>query len=95
MQSVGRVTASLLFSWLVRRLLSLARHYHQQMQHKKIMLRHVSTLKTNSCQVYNTIFHPRKRSTNNTILPSRTKMRHNMVQSHLDVIKSNHLKHHL
>jgi len=29
--SVGRVTVGLLFSWLVRRLLSLARHYNQQM----------------------------------------------------------------
>ena len=67
MQSVGRVTSGLLFSWFVRRLLSLARRYYQQMQHRKIMLRHVSTPTTNSCQVYNTIFHLSIRSTNNTI----------------------------
>jgi len=74
-QSVGRMTAGLLFSWLVRRLLSLARHYHQQMQQRKITFRHVSTLTTYSCQIYNTIFRPRTRSTNKTIFSSPTKSR--------------------
>jgi NhaP-type Na+/H+ or K+/H+ antiporter len=40
-QSVGRVMAGSLFSWFIRRLLSLTRRYYQQMQQRKIMFTHV------------------------------------------------------